>query len=279
MNKSSLIIRFLYGTKLGNTCLKLMLSGRFDRVVISFLTSKCSRMIIPCYAKRHHIPLSRKQMKSYRTFRDFFVRKTRKAWIDIQYDHFISPCDGWLSIYQVEYDSTFVIKGKRYHLQDLIEDVELSNKYKDGICMIFRLEASDYHHYCYIDHGYQGENHYIEGSLHSVQPKACEKYPVYTLNRRVWTLMTTEHFGPVVQVEIGAFAVGGIVNEKENARFLKGREMGHFELAGSSIAVFIENGRVELLPKIIQKLYFEEEIKVRQGMQIGTQIRKHNYRN
>ena len=45
--------------------------------------------------------------------------------------------------------------------------------------------------------------------------------------------MATENFGPVVQTEIGALIVGGIVNYRENARFCKGMEKGHFELAGA----------------------------------------------
>lgn len=40
--------------------------------------------------------------------------------------------------------------------------------------MILRLCANDYHHYCYIDDGFQGRNHFVKGLLHSVQPIALE---------------------------------------------------------------------------------------------------------
>ena len=154
--------------------------------------------------------------------------------------HLISPCDGWMSAFPIEADSSFCIKGSRYRLQDLIQDQELAKQFYDGDCLIFRLCASDYHHYSYIDDGYQGENHYIPGMLHSVQPIACDAYPVYTLNRRVWTLLQTEHFGPVIQTEVGAFVVGGIVNENENNHFLRGMEKGRFELAGSTIVLMFQ---------------------------------------
>ena len=135
--------------------------------------------------------------------------------------------------------------------------------------MIFRLCASDYHHYCYIDDGYQGENHLIPGVLHSVQPIACETYPVFVLNRRCWTLMATRNFGPVVQTEIGALVVGGISNPRENRRFSKGQEKGHFELAGSTIVLLFQKDQIALRPELLEQLA-RGEVQVRQGEWIGT---------
>ena len=136
---------------------------------------------------------------------------------------------------------------------------------------MLRLCPSDYHHYCYIDDGYQGENHFLSGVLHSVQPIACEKYPVFVLNRRSWTLLTTDHFGPVVQTEIGALIVGGIVNPQENRRVRRGEEKGYFELAGSTITLLFEKDRIRLRPEIEADLR-RGEVQVRQGQWIATQM-------
>lgn len=68
---------------------------------------------------------------------------------------------------------------------------------------IILLCASDYHHYCYVDNGYQGEYNHIPVILHSVQPIACEHFPVYVLNKRCWSILESEHFGPILQCEIG----------------------------------------------------------------------------
>lgn len=143
--------------------------------------------------------------------------------------------------------------------------------YTGGVCLVLRLRPSDYHHYCYIDDGYQGENHFISGVLHSVQPIACEKYPVFVLNRRSWTLLTTDHFGPVVQTEIGALIVGGIVNPRGNRRVRRGEEKGYFELAGSTITLLFEKGRICLRPEIEAGLR-RGEVQVRQGEWIATQM-------
>lgn len=185
-------------------------------------------------------------------------------------DHLISPCDGWLSVCPIEGSSCFSIKGSQYHLEDLLRDEEIAKTYYGGDCLIIRLNPSDYHHYCYIDDGYQGKNHYIPGQLHSVHPIACEAAPVYTLNRRSWTLMVTEHFGPVVQTEVGALIVGGICNPRENTRFVKGMEKGHFELAGSTIALLFQKDRICLNPDIRQITDTGAECRVEMGMWIGT---------
>ena len=174
-----------------------------------------------------------------------------------------------LSSYPIAEDSSFFIKGSHYRLGDLLRDETLATCYPGGDCLIFRLTPADCHHYCYIDDGYQGENHFIPGELHSVQNAACERYPVYTLNRRCWTLLETRHFGPVVQTEIGAFAVGGIVNERENAAFCRGEEMGHFELAGSTVVLLFQKGRITLASPIRRQLAEGREFRVTRGMCLG----------
>ncbi len=271
MNKNSLSVRFLYGTKVGRFLLSLIQRCGIDRFIVRFLCSPCSKPLIKRYVKRHNIPLHEFQVQSFRTYRDFFVRKKKRTEVDLTPSHLVSPCDSYLSAFPICEDSSFSIKGSHYRLCDLLQDEDLSKSYHGGDCLIFRLCASDYHHYCYIDNGFQGKNHYIPGKLHSVQPIACEKYPVYTLNRRVWTLLATENFGPVVQTEIGALIVGGIVNEHENTRFLKGEEMGHFELSGSTIVLLFQKDRICLSPNIARHLSDGREFRVKQGMWIGNQ--------
>lgn len=271
MNENTLSVRFLYGTNIGRFLLSLIQKCGVDRLIVKFLRSPCSRPFIKRYVKQHNIPPQELEGQSFRSYRDFFVRKRNITEIDLTPSHLISPCDSYLSTFPIHEDSSFSIKGSHYRLCDLLQDSDLSKTYHGGDCLIFRLCASDYHHYCYIDNGFHGENHYIPGKLHSVQPIACEKYPVYTLNRRVWTLLETEHFGPVVQTEIGALIVGGIVNERENASFLKGEEMGHFELCGSTIVLLFEKDRICLSPNIAKHLSGGREFRVKQGMCIGNQ--------
>ena len=262
-------IRFLYGTAPGRVLLKLVRKTRADRLIVRILRSRQSRPFALWYARKNCPSMSREERRSYRSFRDFFARS--KAWpgTDITPGHLISPCDGWMSAYPVNEGGSFAIKGSRYRVGDLLEDMQLAKKYIGGLCLVFRLTAADCHHYCYIDDGYQGSNHFIPGQLHSVQPIACEAYPVYTLNRRSWCLMATERFGPVVQTEIGALIVGGIVNHRENTRIICGSEKGHFELAGSSIVLLFEQGRVRLRQALADQMGNSQEVRVERGMWIA----------
>ena len=68
---------------------------------------------------------------------------------------------------------------------------------------------------------------------------------------------------PVVQCEIGALVVGGIFNERENTRFGKGMEKGHFELAGSTIILLFEKEQMQLRPELLEKLSQVEEVQVK----------------
>ena len=266
MSGNAAFVWFLYKTAPGRFFLRFIRLLHLDWLAVRFLKSSCSRPLIRWYIARHGVALDAEEIKRFRSFRDFFARERKGVAIDENSSHLISPCDGWLRAYPIRADSAFLIKGSLYRVKDFIHDEALAQKYEGGTCFVFRLCASDYHHYCYIDDGYQGANHYIPGELHSVQPIACETYPVFTLNRRSWCLMTTENFGLVVQTEIGALIVGGIYNPIENARICRGMEKGRFELAGSTIVLLFEKNRVRLLPNLRADL---KEIRVSQGMWIG----------
>ena len=274
MKNNDRMVNFLYATKTGRILLSLIQKTHADHLIVRFLRSHWSRPVVAWYAKHYNIPMTTEERQKYRSFRDFFARKREITKIDITPVHLISPCDGWLSGYPIEKDSSFNIKGSHYRIRDLLGDDLLAKNYEGGTCLVIRLRASDYHRYCYIDDGYQSCNHIIPGLLHSVQPIACETYPVFTLNRRCWCLLATENFGPVVQTEIGALVVGGIINRNENNRFLRGSEKGHFDLAGSTIVLLFEPGRIRLRPEIKEQLDCGREVRVELGSWIATQQTK-----
>ena len=266
-------VRFLYGTALGRGLLKIVRALRLDRLAVRYLRSRLSRPYILRFARKHGVPLSREELKRFPTYRDFFLRERTQPPIDTDPTHLISPSDGWLSVYAIQADSRFAIKGSSYSVRDLLKDDALAPRYVGGLCLVFRLCASDYHHYCYIDDGYQGPDHFIEGQLHSVQPIACEHFPIFTLNRRSWCRMDTDHFGPVIETEIGALVVGGIVNRAEGP-MVRGEEKGYFDLAGSTIVLLLEPGRVRLLPELAETMGTEREIRVTQGQWVATAAAK-----
>ena len=274
MSGSSGAVKFLYGNAIGRAFLKIIIKLRLDRVAVWFLRSSRSRVIIKRYARKNGIELTKEKRKEYRSFRDFFARTREGTPIDREPSHLVSPCDGWLSVFKISADSCFDIKNSHYRVSDFLCDEALAQKYENGDILIFRLCANDYHHYSYIDGGHQGENHFIEGELHSVQPIVCESVPIYVRNRRSWCLLKTDNFGSVVQCEIGALVVGGIVNHLDGGRFEKGSEKGHFDLSGSTIVLLFEPDTISLNEDILKGLTESEEVRVTEGSFIGVSKQK-----
>ncbi len=267
---SNAAMRFLYGNPLGRMTVNAMLFLKAPKVMAWYLRSPFSKGMIRRYIRKYDISMKGYPRIGYRSFSDFFERRNLKNRFDGAKEHFISPCDGHLSVYPIEEDSSFAIKGSSYRICDLVPDGELAARFEGGTAMVFRLAPNDYHHYCFIDDGFVHKHHYIEGKLHSVQPVALAAVPVFRLNRRVYTLIETENFGPVVQIEVGALAVGGIVNERENESVKKGETMGHFSLMGSTIVVLVGKNRMEIRPELRNALKGGVEVPVKMGEWIGV---------
>lgn len=266
--KDKNFVYFMYTTVPGRFILNLMNKTHILRIGERFMNSGLSKPMIKRFIRKNRIDMSEFNGQSYRNFQEFFAR-TKKVSVDMNSAHLISPCDGLVSVFPINSNSIFSVKGSDYRIKDLVEDEKLAEKFYGGTCLILRLCADDYHHYCFIDNGYQHKSHYIEGMLHSVQPIACEKEPVYRLNRRVWTVLDTENFGQVIHIFVGAVLVGGIVNICSEENVKRGEEMGHFELAGSTIVMLFEKDKIKLTDNISENTKNGDEFRVRIGEHIG----------
>lgn len=263
-------VDWLYTTAPGRVTLKVLLYTGALKLGEMVARSQLSKPFISRYIKNNNIDMSDFKGQKYNSFQDFFSRKRDDIEVDRQAEHLISPCDGYLSAYRIKSNNSFHIKGSWYKVTDLVTNKKIAKEFVGGDCVILRLCANDYHHYCYIDDGFQGRNHFVKGLLHSVQPIALENAPVYRQNRRMWTILDTVNFGKVAQIEIGALLVGGIVNDHENVMMRKGAEMGHFELIGSTIVLLFKKGHIDLLPEIKECIKGDKEVRVIQGQHIAN---------
>ncbi|MBQ0052269.1 MAG: phosphatidylserine decarboxylase [Treponema sp.] len=274
-------VEFMYTTKTGKMILQLALALKVPKTLGFFLRSPISRFYINSFVKKNGIDMTGFEGRKFKSFNDFFTRK-KDVSFDPDLTHLITPADSLLSAFKIDETSTFHVKGFDYTLEDFFganekhfseetkaEIKELIGKFSGGDCLIFRLCATDYHRYSYIDNGKQGNNHFIEGSLYSVQPAACENFRVYTKNRRNWSLLETENFGTVAQIEVGAFSVGGIVNHLNEGNFKKGDEKGYFDLHGSTIVMLFQKDKIKLSEEITEALNSEPEYRVKIGQKIG----------
>lgn len=260
---------FLCSSPFGRFLYNLTLFLQVPRIMGAFLRSPLSKFFIKGFVKKNNIDMSAFAGVKFKSFNDFFTRKDNSRKPELSPETLISPCDSALSVSNIEENSTFKIKGFDYTLKDFFETDEFDKTFSGGNALIFRLAATDYHRYCYIDSGSLEKNHFLKGKLYSVQPVCCRTFKVYTKNRRSWTILHTQNFGDVAQVEVGAFSVGGIKNHHENYSFSKGEEKGYFDLHGSTIVMLFRKNTIKLDEEILAQTANGKETTVKYGQPIG----------
>ena len=267
-------VKFLYNNFIGNLCLKIITLRFISKIVGLYLDSRLSTHKIKKYIKKNSIDMNLFIEEDYKSFNAFFTRriKPEKRPFTLKENEFPSPCDGKVSIYKINEDSSFEIKGFNYTVETLLNNKELANKYNGGYCVVLRLSVEDYHRYFYIDDCIKGSNTFIKGKLHTVQPYALSKRKVFAENCREYTTMATKNFGNVTQVEVGAMMVGRIVNNHGKGSFSRGEEKGKFEFGGSTIVLLIEKDKVNFDEEFFINTKNGDETYVLCGERIGYKI-------
>ncbi len=268
--RESFLLRFLYGTIPGRVVLKLLVQPRASKLGGRLLSSRISRLAVPYYIRKFHIDMTDIEVPrgGFCSFNAFFTRKRKHACFDPAYDHLISPCDGYLTIAAIGDGTVFSIKNTAFSLEDLLGDEVLAAKFAGGYAFVFRLTPAEYHRYCYVADGTIVRAKRISGKLHCVRPIALRKIPVFVQNSREYQVIRTEHFGTMVQMEIGALLVGKIKNDR---RYLKkgcvqaGEEKGYFEFGGSTVMLLLQKDTVSPNPALYGRADREGERKVRMG--------------
>lgn len=272
--KQNILLKKLYGTVCGRVILKALTAPAVSKAAGAFMDSRLSVPLIKRFIKSSGIDTSQYVMKTFRSYNEFFTRRVKRGMrpIDRMPSHFISPCDSKLTVYKIGKSSVFRIKGSRYRVSDLIQNDFLAKRYEGGYCMIFRLEVDDYHRYCYIDSGTKTENTFINGELHTVNPIALEHYNIYKRNCREYTVLHTENFGDVVQVEVGAMMVGRIVNRHGAAEVVRGEEKGKFEFGGSTIVLLVQEDMIRIDDDILRNSAESIETVVKYGEKVAASV-------
>lgn len=266
--KESKLLKFLYCTKMGRCILKLLVQPPISKLAALYLSSALSRPLIGYYIRKYQIDMSGCEKRKFSSFNDFFTRK-KYVDIDTNASSVISPCDGYMSVYQIKENLQMNIKHSTYTVDDLLENNELADKFRNGICCVFRLEPKHYHRYVYAVSGNVKKQKKISGVLHCVRPIACKQFPVYARNSREYILIQHGVLGSVVQMEVGALLVGKICNHHLNHRVKCGVEKGYFEFGGSTIILLFQENAIQLLPEYKSLQETESEIPITLGQIFG----------
>lgn len=273
-SSESKLLKFLYHTVPGRVVLKLLTSPIISKIGGAYMDCALSKIHIKGFIKNNGINMNEYEKAEYKSFNECFTRKIlpQKRPVCMDENAFISPCDARLSAYHIDENSVFNIKNSIYKVSDLIMGSVCAPDYKDGVCLVFRLCVDDYHRYGNIDEGEIIENKAVGGRLHTVRPIAVNKYPVFTQNSREYSIIKTENFGTIAQIEVGAMMIGKIKNHQTSGKVHRGTEKGMFLYGGSTIVVLLEKDKVK-----IPEIYFENtkndiETRVLYGSRIGEKV-------
>ena len=94
--------------------------------------------------------------------------------------------------------------------------------------------------------------------------------PFYAENHRMVTPFGSDHFGPMVMVEVGAMTVGSIRQcFTPEAPVDRGDRKGFFELGGSTVVLLFESGAVDLARDLLDNTEAGLETYGRMGDSLG----------
>lgn len=266
------LLEYLYTNALGRMILKPMVHPQVSKLAGRYLSSPHSSKMIPHFIEKNNIDMSSYEDIKYACFNDFFTRKIKegKRPIPDDTDILISPCDCKATVYKIQDNTTFSIKNTEYTLRTLLRSPRLAQRFRGGYAFLLRLTVDDYHRYVYAASGKQSKNYHIDGSFHTVNPIANDYLPIYKENTREYTVIHTNQFGDIVQMEVGALLVGKISNHTQSGMVTRGEEKGYFEYGGSTIIILTGKDAVEPREDLLRNTERGYETKLLQGHTIGT---------
>lgn len=275
-------LKWLYETNTGF----LLLKSLFKRKLFSDLYGKLqdtalSRRKIRSFIASLEIDMTEAKMEdlaAYRTFNDFFVRelKSEARPIDRSPDVLVSPADGRVLAWQtIDPNRMLQVKGSCYSLPELLRNKEMALDYAQGTCIVIRLCPSDYHRFHFPDTGVPSPPRRIKGHYYSVNPLALRRIPrLYCENKRELTIFSSDNFGDIVMIEVGATCVGSIIQTYTPLKHVpKGLEKGYFKFGGSTLILLLKKDSVRIDEDLLINTAQGIETKVCMGERIGIHFR------
>lgn len=245
------------------------LAGKFANARAGWLTTAVIRWFVGRYGV-NMAEAAEPDIKSYKTFNDFFTRALRADARPTADAEFICPVDGAISQFgAIKSGQIFQAKGHQYSATALLAgNSALAEQFKDGSFATLYLSPRDYHRIHMPCDGQLKSMHYVPGDLFSVNPLTVKGVPgLFTRNERVVCEFESEEIGSFVLVLVGATIVGsmattwhGVVNpprsgavrswryNEKSIVLRQGDEMGRF-LLGSTVVMLFPAGVLNFNPQ------------------------------
>ena len=275
-------IQLLYGKTLSSKLFGTPLAYLLAHIpLFSFLygwlqKQKISQKKIEPFIKTFNVDMTpfAKKPSEFTSFNDFFTRRLKNPSQEIDRDPLtaVIPAEGRYLFYQdIEKADGFIVKGKKFTLEKLLNNAALAKSYKGGSMVIARLCPTDYHRYHFPSDCTPSCPLLINGWLYSVNPAALKKnIEIFTENKRVLNVLKTPYFDEVLFLEIGATCVGSIhETSKPHQFYKKGEEKGYFSFGASSLILLFKKNIILFDNDLLEASKAHIEIKCLMGQSIG----------
>ena len=243
--------------KLYQRLIELTNGKQSSHLLQAIAKAKWSKRIIPSYMKLYDINLEEvsKKQQQFASLHDFFTRELLQDARPIEKNPmvYVSPVDAKVESFgRIEWDMTFLVKGKPYALEDLLGNSERAANYADGHFIVFYLSPADYHRI----------HSPIDGEVLRQDTLGQKSYPVNQIgltygkkpishNYRLVTELKTAHNQQVAFIKVGATFVNSIVLTNRTINWYKGQEVGYFSF-GSTVVMLFEKDAIEFTENVVQ---------------------------
>lgn len=256
-------VAWAYKHRLGFWLTKTMLSKAWvSKVIGAYEDSSFSATKITPFVERYDIPMQDFEEQQYKSFNEFFIRKFRpgKRPFNSNPNIFCAGAEArYLAFDNLKLTQEFPVKGFNVSLVDLLQNETLAKEFEGGSFILARLCPVDYHRFHFPCDGEIASHWRVRGELHSVNPVAIQVLPdIFMKNERQIAIFNTPQFGKVAMIEVGALAVGKIVQSGYSPqgpfphKFVKGDEKGYFLFGGSTVIWLVKKGNFKLSADLLQ---------------------------
>ena len=234
-------MRLIYENPVGRATLPWLVKRKiFSRMYGMYCRTRLSADKIKQFVDDNQVDMTG-CAETYDSFADFFIReKTGISFPDIS-GILGSPCEGLVSAASdIDPGQAVAAKGSIYTLAELFGDSDLAEMYNEGSMLQIRLTPANYHRMHFFDCGKITGTKFLDGDLFSVSPLALKHVArLYCRNKRALIRFSSQNFGEVVIVEVGATFVGSIVHlfgDGDNVS--RGQQASYFLPGGSLVLLF-----------------------------------------
>jgi len=266
------LMRLIYENPVGGASLLWLVKRKaVSRLYGLYCRTPLSAKGIPQFIEKYSVDMTGCHGK-YKNFAQFFAREKSDVMFPQEPNVLGSPCEGLVSVYSdIKPEQIIAAKGTQFSLDELFADMKLAQEYSGGTMVSIRLTPANYHRMHFFDAGIVKSARMIKGHLYSVSPLALNRVvKLYCRNKRALIKFSTENFGDVVLVEVGATFVGSIVHcFKEGQQVQRGEVASYFKPGGSLVLMFLKKGVFTPSDDLISRTNEGIETKIPIGVLLG----------